>query len=71
MTQAITEETIRSLSGSELAAVAEWIRVEEKARAERHKQETLAKIRDLAKSIDVGIKIAGTRGRPAKPALKA
>jgi hypothetical protein len=35
----------------------ERVRIEQKVRAERHKQQTLAKIRELAKSISVGIKM--------------
>jgi hypothetical protein len=44
----------------------DWAMAEQKARAEKHKQETIAKIRELARSIEVGVKIEGTRGRPAK-----
>ena len=66
MTQAITEEVIKGLPSDQLALVAGWIRAEEKVRADRCKQETLAKIKELARSIKVGVKIDGVRGRPAK-----
>ena len=66
MTPEITLEAIRALSSNQLELVEGWVREERKARTERHKQETLAKIRELARSIEVGIKIAGVRGRPAK-----
>jgi hypothetical protein len=66
MTQEITQDAIRALSEVQLESVGEWVQEERKARAERHKQETLAKIRELARSIEVGIKIEGVRGRPAK-----
>jgi hypothetical protein len=63
---AITQDAVRELSDSQLGQVGEWIRIEQKARAERHKQQTLAKIRELAKSIEVGVKIEGVRGWPKK-----
>jgi ferritin-like metal-binding protein YciE len=66
MTPEITLEGIRALSLSQLELVEGLVRDELKARMEKHKQETLAKIRELARSIDVGIKIAGVRGRPAR-----
>ena len=66
MTQEITQEAIRALSTSQLELVKGWVMDEEKARTEKHKQETLAEIRKLARSIEVGIKIEGVRGRPAK-----
>jgi hypothetical protein len=61
---AITQDAVRALDDSELVQVGDWIRGEQKARAEQHKQQTLAKIRELARSIAVDIKIEGTRGRP-------
>jgi hypothetical protein len=61
----MTQDTVRALNDNELVQVIAWAQAEQKARAERHKQETLAKIRELARSIEVGIKIGGTRGRPA------
>ena len=66
MTQEITQDTIRGLSAGQLDLVDGWVRDERKARAERHKQETLATIRELARSAHIGIRIEGTRGRPAK-----
>jgi hypothetical protein len=69
MTPEITLEGIRTLSSSQLELVEGWVRDERKARTERHKQETLAKIRELARSIEVGIKIEGVGGRPAKVAV--
>jgi hypothetical protein len=60
----MTREMVEALSDSELGLVSDWVQAEQKARVERHKQQTLAKIRELAKSIDVGVKIDGVRGRP-------
>jgi hypothetical protein len=61
----MTHETIRTSSDAELAQVVAWVQQEQQARATQRKHETLAKIRELARSIEVGIKIEGTRGRPA------
>jgi hypothetical protein len=69
MTPEITLEGIRALSPNQLELVEGWVRDERKARTEQHKQETLAKIRELARSIEVGIRIEGTRGRPAKTTI--
>ena len=64
MTLEITREMINALGAERLGQVDGWIKAELKERADRHKQETLAKIRQLAKSIEVGVKIEGVRGRP-------
>jgi hypothetical protein len=58
-------DEIKALSDSDLAEVCRWADSETQARAERRKQETIAKIRELAGSIDMPIKL-GTRGRPPK-----
>lgn len=67
----MTEDMLKALTDGDLARVIDWAKAEVKMRAERHKQETIAKIRELARSIEVGIKIEGTRGRPAKASQKA
>lgn len=61
----VTQADIRALKDEELAQVKAWAIDEEKARAEKKKQETIARIRELAGSIDVPVRI-GTRGRPPK-----
>ncbi len=61
----MTQESIRALSDSELEQVRGWTESEQKTRAEKRKQETIAKIRELAGSIDIPVRI-GTRGRPPK-----
>lgn len=66
MTSEITQETIRALSAEQFERVKHWVIEDDKARMERHKLETLAQIRELARSIEVGVKIEGVRGRPAK-----
>ena len=62
----MTQDVVTALSDGELVQVISWAQSEQKSRAEKHKQDTIAKIRELARSIEVGIKIEGTRGRPAK-----
>jgi hypothetical protein len=69
MTQEITQETIRGLSPAQFEQVKGWVRDDDKIRIEKHKQETLAKIRDLARSIEVGVTIGRPIGRPASKSL--
>ncbi len=60
----MTQDVVKALNDTELVQVIVWAQEEIKARAELRKQETLAKIRELAQSIKVGIKIDAKRGRP-------
>jgi len=62
----MTQDGVKALTDSELIQVISWAQGEQKARAAKHKQDTIAKIRELARSIEIGVKIEGTRGRPAK-----
>lgn len=62
----MTQEAIAELSDAELEQVGIWAREELRERALRRKQETIARIRDLAAGAGVQIKINGARGRPAK-----
>jgi hypothetical protein len=62
----MTPETVRTLSDSELVQVIAWAQAETKARTERRKQETIAKIKAMAAEVGVSIAIKGGRGRPAK-----
>jgi hypothetical protein len=59
-------EAIKSLPDDELARFVEAGKDEQSARAEHRKQQTIAKIKELAGSVGVRIAIAGARGRPAK-----
>ena len=61
----MTQETVRALSDSELAQVIAWGQNEVKARAEKRKRETIAKIKELAGAVGVSVAIGGQRGRPA------
>lgn len=65
----MTQEAIRVLTDGELSQVVAWAQSEIKARTERRKQETIAKIRELAGAVGVSVAIGGVRGRPvrAKP----
>jgi hypothetical protein len=62
----ITAEAIKSLSDDELARFVEVGKDEQKARAERKKQETIARIKELAGTVGVRVAIGGARGRPVK-----
>jgi hypothetical protein len=62
----MTQETVTALSDKELVQVIAWAQAEQKTRSDKHKQDTIAKIRELARSIEIGVKIEGTRGRPPK-----
>jgi len=64
----MTRELLKTLSDTELEQVGVWAREETRERAVKAKQETIAKIRDLAAGAGVHIKIAGARGRPARSA---
>jgi hypothetical protein len=62
----MTQDAVTALSDKELVELITWAQAEQKARSDKHKQDTIAKIRELARSIEIGVKIEGTRGRPAK-----
>jgi hypothetical protein len=60
----MTQEGVKALSDSELVQVEGWVKDEQKARAERKKRETIAKIKELAQVAGVQVAIGGARGRP-------
>ena len=62
----MTQDTVRALSDSQLKEVIAWAQSEQKVRVDKQKQETIAKIKQLARSIEVGVRIEGVRGRPTK-----
>jgi hypothetical protein len=66
----MTQETVRALSDADLSQVVAWAQAEIKVRAEKRKQETIAKIKELAGEINVTVAIGGARGRPAKATKK-
>jgi hypothetical protein len=67
----MTQDAVRALPDSALADVIAWAQSEQKARAEKRKQETIARIRELAGSVGVSVTINGTRGRPPKAQQEA
>lgn len=67
----MTIETVRALSDADLSQVVAWAQAEIKARAEKRKQETIAKIKELAGAVGVSVAIGGQRGRPVRGAIKA
>ena len=62
----MTQDTVKALGDSELVQVITWAQDEQKARAERLKQEAIARMKQLAPTVGVSITISGTRGRPPK-----
>ena len=62
----MTQDAIRALTDADLAQVILWGQAEVKARTERRKQETIAKIKELAQRVGVSVSIEGARGRPAQ-----
>ena len=65
MTPEITQEQIEALSAEQFNQVKGWVLEDDKVRTEKHKQETLARIRALARSAHIDIRIIGARGRTA------
>ena len=74
----MTQDAIRTLTDADLSQVVIWAQDEIKARAEKRRQETIAKIKEMAGAVGVSVAIGGVRGRPvgakahrpAKPSLK-
>jgi hypothetical protein len=60
----VTTEAIKSMTDEELDRFLNAGNQEKAARAERHKQETIAKIRELAESISLPVNFGAGRGRP-------
>lgn len=62
----IAPDTIKSLSDEELDRFINAGERERAERAERKKQETIARIRELAETVGIQVAIAGARGRRTK-----
>jgi hypothetical protein len=62
----MTLETVKALSDVELSEVEVWVQEEKKWRADRRKEDAIAKIKALAESVGVKVAIGGVRGRPAR-----
>lgn len=67
----MTLEEIKALSDREIEQVIAWGQAELKQRAERRKQETIAKIKELAGAVGVRVAIGGVKGRPARTKKEA
>jgi hypothetical protein len=59
----VTIDAIRGLSDDDLNRFIDSGMEEKRARAERRKQETIARIKELAESVGVAVAIGRTRGR--------
>jgi hypothetical protein len=62
----MTLETLKALSDVELSQVEVWLQDEKRSRAERRKEDAIAKIKALAESVNIKVAIGGVRGRPAR-----
>jgi hypothetical protein len=62
----MTLETVKALSDAELSQVELWLQDEKKSRAERRKEDAIARIKALAESVGIKVAIGGVRGRPAR-----
>jgi hypothetical protein len=62
----MTIENVKALSDNELAQAIAWAQEEIRARTEKRKQETIAKIKALAAQEGITVAIGGVRGRPVK-----
>jgi hypothetical protein len=62
----MTQDTVKAMSDGELVQVIAWAQEEQKARTERRKRETIAKIKEMAQTVGVSVSIAGVRGRPTR-----
>jgi hypothetical protein len=60
----VTIEAIRSLSDDDLDKLIDSGVEEKRVRTERRKQETIAKIKELAATVGVPVSFGGTRVRP-------
>ena len=58
-------EEVRALGDSELAAFIAAGQEEQKARAEKRRQEAIARIKEIAAREHITVNINGQRGRPA------
>jgi len=61
-------DEIRALPDEQLKEFIAAAELEKTARAEKHKVETVAKIKELAAAAGITVSIGGMRGRPPKTA---
>lgn len=60
-------EEVKALADDELAQFIAAGQEEQRARAEKRKLETIARIKEMAAQVGVVVSIQGQRGRPARP----
>jgi uncharacterized pyridoxal phosphate-containing UPF0001 family protein len=62
----MNQEIVKALQDKELSQIIVWAEDEIRARAEKRKQDTIAKIKELAGSVGVSVSFIGKRGRPSR-----
>jgi hypothetical protein len=60
------KEDIQALADEQLELVSVWADAEKKARTERTKQQTIARIKEMASAVGIMVSIQSPRGRPGK-----
>jgi hypothetical protein len=66
----MTQQMVKALTDAELSQMIDWAKEEQNVRTAQRKHETVAKIKELARSVNLDITIAGKRGRPSKTQIK-
>ena len=62
----MTQETVRALADTELVQVIAWAEDEQRARADKRKHDTIAKIKEMAGAAGISVSIHSKRGRPPR-----
>lgn len=62
----MTRDILKTITDAELEQVGIWALEETRQRQERRRQETIARIKQLAADNGVSVTINGARGRPRK-----
>jgi len=57
------QDMITALSDGELSQVLNWVQAEQKLRTQKHKADTIEKIRELAQAVGISIRLDKKRGR--------
>lgn len=59
-------DEITALPDAEIEQIMAWGQEEQRLRAERRKSEAIARIKELAATVGIGVAIQGQRGRPVR-----
>lgn len=62
----MTQEAVKALADNALEQVSLWVQEEIKVRAEKKRQDAIARIKEIAAAQHIVVNIGGARGRPAK-----